>query len=91
LDFLTISFLFLVVTFAFLKKTVSNFSLEIRPQSDTAFRALLPSAKYPAEWSGGVWQPAADSNGRLARFLKNLARSHYCQEQAATSQPASSN
>jgi len=33
------------------------------PQSAfSAFRALLPSANYSAEWSGWVWQPSADSN-----------------------------
>ncbi len=34
----------------------------------TAFSTILPSANYSAEWSGQVWQPAADSNGSLALY-----------------------
>ncbi len=30
---------------------------------------LLPSANYSYEWSGWVWQPSADSNGRLAQLF----------------------
>ncbi len=42
----------------------SSFGLEIRLRSAfTAFRALLPSANYSAEWSGRVWQPFAYSIG----------------------------
>ncbi len=41
-------------------------SLEIWTQSAfTAFRVLLPSAYYSAEWSGRVWPPVADINGFL--------------------------
>ncbi len=48
-------------TLAF-KKAYASIGLEIRPQSAfTAFRALLPSADYSAEWSSQVWQPAADN------------------------------
>ncbi len=51
----------------FLKNPRSSIGLEIRHQSAfSAFRALLPSANYSAEWSGRVWQPSADSNGLLA-------------------------
>jgi hypothetical protein len=67
-----------------LKNPRSSSGLEIRPQSAfTAFRALLPSANYSAEWSGRVWQPSADSNGHLAH--------HYCQQRADTPDPESSN
>jgi hypothetical protein len=48
---------YLVVTLAFLKNPRSGFSLEIRPQTQSAFsavRALLPPAKYSAELSGRV-------------------------------------
>ncbi len=49
LDFLTLVFLYLVVTLA-LKNPRSSIGLEIRPQSAfTSFRALLPSAKNSAE------------------------------------------
>ncbi len=86
LDFLTTSFLFLVVTLA-LKQNP-------RPHSAfTDFRALLPSANYSAEWFGWVWQPAADSNGRLANFFKicSMPNSHYFHHQrAATPDSASS-
>jgi hypothetical protein len=52
------------------KKHRSSIGLEIRPQSVfTAFRALLPSVNYSAEGSSRVWQPAADSNVRLAYFF----------------------
>jgi hypothetical protein len=41
----------------FKKNPMSSIGLEIRPQSAfSAFRALLPSANYSAEWSGPVWQ-----------------------------------
>ncbi len=57
------------------KKPRSNYGLEIRPKSAfTAFRALLPSANYSAEWSGPVWQPTADIKGHLAHFSLNLKR-----------------
>jgi hypothetical protein len=50
MDFLTTSFLYLVVTLAFKKKPRSSIGLEIKLQSVfTAFRALLPSANYSAE------------------------------------------
>ncbi len=62
----------------------SSIGLEIRPQSAfSAFGALLPSANYSAEWSGWVWQPSADSNGRLAH--------HYYQQRAVTPDPESLN
>ncbi len=49
LDFLTIAFLFFVLTLA-LKMPRSSNGLEIRPQSAfTVFRALLPSVNYSAE------------------------------------------
>ncbi len=39
----------------------SSIGLDIRPQSAiAAFRALLLSANYSAEWSGREWQPAAE-------------------------------
>ncbi len=61
----------------FLKNPRSSLGLEIRPLSAfSAFRALLPSANYSAEWSGRVWQPSADSNGLFAH--------HYCQQRAVT-------
>ncbi len=54
------------------------------PQSAfTAFRALLPFENYSAEWSGWVWQPSADSNGRLVL--------HYRQQRAITLNPQSWN
>jgi hypothetical protein len=47
-----------------------SIGLEIRPQSVfTAFMALLPSANYSSELTGRVWQPSAESNGRLAHFF----------------------
>jgi hypothetical protein len=42
-----------------------------------------PALNYSAEWSGWVWQPSADSNGRLAHY--------YCQQRAVTPDPESSN
>ncbi len=53
---------------------------------------LLPFVNYSGEWSGRVWQPAADSNGRLAHFLKiwSVTNSH-SSLQAPTPFPASSN
>ncbi len=62
------------------KKSMSSIGKEFRRQSAfTAFRGLLPSANYSAEWSGWVWQPAADSNSCLAHFLKVVSapNSHY--------------
>ncbi len=45
----------------FKKNPRSSIGLEIRPQSAfSAFRVLLPSANYSAEWPGRVWQPSAD-------------------------------
>jgi len=75
LHFLTTSFLYLVVTLDFKKVLglvlAGKSGLKARPQSAfTAFRALLPSASYSAEWSGGVCQPVADKNDHLAHFLK---------------------
>jgi hypothetical protein len=83
-DFLTTVFLYLVVTLALKKNPSYSIGLEIRPQSAfTAFRVLLPSANYGAEWSVGVWQPSADSNGHLAHY--------HCRSRAATPGPESSN
>ncbi len=46
----------------------------MRPQSAfKAFLALLPTGNYSAEWSGLV-QPAAKSNGRLARFFETVVQ-----------------
>jgi hypothetical protein len=77
-------------TLAFLKKPRSSIGTEIRPQSAfTAFRALLPSANYSAEWSGWEWQPVADSNGRMAHFLKILSElnRHYNHAQLTRQAP----
>ncbi len=50
---------------------MSSIGLEIRPQGAlTAFKALLPCAKYFAEWFKRVWQPDADNNGGFAGFFK---------------------
>jgi len=73
----------------FFKKHRSSFGLEIRPQNAfTAFRALLPSENYSAEWSGRVWlwQLPADRNSRLAHFLKiwSALKNHYFQQRAVT-------
>ncbi len=57
------------------KKPRTCIGLEIRTQSGfAAFRALLPSANYSAEWSGRVWQPTSDCNCHLAHFFNNLKR-----------------
>ncbi len=59
------------------KNPRSSIGLEIRPQSAfSAFRALLPSANYCAEWFGGVWQPSADSNGLLGHITVSRWLSH---------------
>ncbi len=48
----------------------ASIGLEIRPQSAlTSFRALLPSTNFSAKWSGRVWLPSADSNGRLVHVF----------------------
>ncbi len=58
-----------MVTLA-LKKEVKFCTIEIRLQDAlTAFRALLPSAKYLAEWSGRVWEADAENNGGFAGFF----------------------
>ncbi len=65
----------------FLKNPRSSIGLEIRPQSAfSAFRALLPSANYSAEWSGRVWQTSADSNGCLAHYFCQQRLSHLTQK-----------
>ncbi len=71
----------------------STIGLEMpKSASFTAFRALLPSANYSAEWSGRVWQPAENSNGRLVHFfIWRAANSHYSLQRAPTPDPASLN
>jgi hypothetical protein len=90
LDFLTTSFLYLVVTLALKQNTRSNIGLQIRPLGAfTAFRTLLPSADCSAELS----DQAADSNGRSANFFKLLkqANSYDCQQPAVSPGLGSSN
>jgi hypothetical protein len=95
LNFLTTSFLYLLVTLAFLKSLgqvlawKSGIKMPLMP-----YRVHLPSANYSAKWSGQVWQPCSDGNGRLARFfIIRAPNSHYMhsQQQADTPCQASSN
>ncbi len=81
---LTIFLDFLSTSFLFLKKSLDQSSF-------TAFRDLLPSENYSAEWSSWVWPPAADSNGLT--FLKTwrAPNGHFSQQRSATPDPASSN